>query len=81
MLVYIRPVILLLCMPRNLPIEHTSSMHRHTSMLMQSTYIMHVAIENKSSTYTRAILNVKCHRSFVHTHADTRAILNTCRVV
>ena len=37
--------------------------------------------ENTSSAYTRAVLNLKCRRSFVYTHADTRAILNTCRVM
>ena len=51
-------------------------MHRHTNMLVQS--IMHTAMESTSSAYMRAILNVIRHRSFVHMHADTRAILKTC---
>ena len=42
---------------------------------------MHMAIENTSSACMRAILNVICHQSFVHTHADMHAILNTCRVM
>ena len=60
-------------------LEHLSSMHWHTSMLVQS--IMHTAMESTSSAYTCAILNVLRHRSFVHTHADMRAILKTCRAV
>ena len=64
-------------MPKSLPIENASSMHRHTSVLVQS--IMHTAIENMSSAYTCAILNVI--RTSLIFCADTHAKLNTCRVV
>ena len=83
MLVYIQPVILLLSTPRHTPksllIEHASSMHRHASVLMQA--MIYTAIENTSSACTHAILNVKHHRSYVYTHARTRAILHMCQVV
>ena len=46
---------------RSSPIEHTSSMHWHTSMLVLS--IMHTAIENTLSACTSAILR---HQSFMH---------------
>ena len=49
------------------PIEHASSMDRHISMLMQST--MHTAIENTSSAYTRAILNMIGMSSIFRAHA------------
>ena len=79
---YVEPVILSLCTPRRMPrsllIEHASSMHQHTSVLVQS--ITHTAIENTSSAYMCAILNAKRHRSFVHMHACMRAILNMCQV-
>ena len=70
---------LLLCTPRSPLIEHASSMDRHTNVLMQS--IMHTAMESMSSACTCGILNVLRHRSFVHTHADMRAILNMCRAM
>ena len=62
--------------PRSLPIERASSMHRHTSVLVQS--IMHMAMESTSCAYMRVILNVICHQSFVYMHVDTHAILKTC---
>ena len=64
---------------RSSPIEHASSMHWHTSVLMQS--LMHSAMESTSSAYTCAILNVIHHRRLMDTLADMRAILNTCQVV
>ena len=59
--------------------ENTRALHRHTCVLVQT--IMHKAIENMSSAYTRAMPDVKCHRSFIYMHARKHVILNTCRVV